>query len=72
MHGTNTEQVPIVLPFSCLCMVCMQAMCCDYGFRSGVGRLYQGSTGEVPKNFFALVRTPVLRVALSKLLAGAL
>ncbi len=35
----------------------MQAMCCDYGFRSGVGRLYQGSTGEVPKNFFALVRT---------------
>lgn len=31
-----------------------QAMCCDYGFRSGVGRLYQGSTGEVPKNFFAL------------------
>lgn len=36
----------------------MQAMCCDYGFRSGVGRLYQGRTGEVPKNFFALVSVP--------------
>lgn len=36
-------------------VTCVQAMCCDYGFRSGVGRLYQGSTGEVPKNFFALV-----------------
>lgn len=35
-------------------------MCCDYGFRSGVGRLYQGRTGEVPKNFFALVYTHCL------------
>ena len=34
----------------------LQAMCCDYGFRSGVGRLYQGRSGEIPKNFFALVR----------------
>lgn len=50
----------------------MQAMCCDYGFRSGVGRLYQGSTGEVPKNFFALVRSFVLGVAFSPLLDGAL
>ena len=30
-------------------------MCCDYGFRSGFGRLYQGGDGEIPKNLFALV-----------------
>ena len=35
----------------------MQAMCCDYGFRSGFGRLYQGGDGEIPKNFLQLVRT---------------
>jgi ubiquinol oxidase len=32
-----------------------EVMCCDYGFRSGFGRLYQGGDGEIPKNFFALV-----------------
>ncbi|BDA41368.1 probable ubiquinol oxidase 4, chloroplastic/chromoplastic at C-terminar half [Coccomyxa sp. Obi] len=31
-----------------------EVMCCDYGFRSGFGRLYQGGDGEIPKNFFAL------------------
>ncbi len=34
-----------------------EVMCCDYGFRSGFGRLYQGGDGEIPKNFFALVTT---------------
>ena len=33
-----------------------QVMCCDYGFRSGFGRLYQGEDGEIPKNIFQLVR----------------
>ena len=33
----------------------LQAMCCDYGFRSGFGRLYQGGDGEIPKNLFELV-----------------
>jgi ubiquinol oxidase len=33
-----------------------EVMCCDYGFRSGFGRLYQGGDGEIPKNAFALVR----------------
>ncbi|KAK9820361.1 hypothetical protein WJX72_009421 [[Myrmecia] bisecta] len=32
----------------------MEVMCCDYGFRSGFGRLYQGQVGEIPKSFFAL------------------
>lgn len=31
-----------------------QVMCCDYGFRSGFGRLYQDQFGEIPKNFFSL------------------
>ena len=31
-------------------------MCGDYGFRSGVGRLYQGGDGEVPASAFTLVR----------------
>lgn len=34
---------------------CLQVMCCDYGFRSGFGRLYQGEDGEIPKNIFQLV-----------------
>lgn len=33
-----------------------EVMCCDYGFRSGFGRLYQGGDGEIPKSAFALVR----------------
>ena len=33
-----------------------EVMCADYGFRSGFGRLYQGGDGEIPKNFFQLVR----------------
>lgn len=37
-----------------------EVMCCDYGFRSGFGRLYQGGDGEIPKNFFALVRNASL------------
>ncbi len=32
-----------------------EVMCCDYGFRSGFGRLYQGGDGEIPKNALALV-----------------
>ena len=36
--------------------VVLQAMCTDYGFRSGFGRLYQGGDGEIPKNLFELVR----------------
>ena len=35
-------------------------MCCDYGFRSGFGRLYQGEDGEIPKNIFQLVSTFLL------------
>ncbi len=34
-----------------------EVMCCDYGFRSGFGRLYQGGDGEIPKSAFALVRS---------------
>ena len=34
-----------------------EVMCCDYGFRSGFGRLYQGGDGEIPKNALALVNT---------------
>jgi hypothetical protein len=40
-----------------LCCLVMQVMCCDYGFRSGFGRLYQGGDGEIPANFFSLVRS---------------
>jgi len=32
----------------------MEVMCCDYGFRSGFGRLYQGEDGEIPLNIFQL------------------
>jgi hypothetical protein len=38
------------------------AMCADYGFRSGAGRLYQESYGEVPKDVWQLVRAPNLRL----------
>ncbi len=31
------------------------AMCADYGFRSGSGRLYQEGYGEVPKDVWQLV-----------------
>jgi len=34
-----------------------EVMCCDYGFRSGFGRLYQGGDGEIPKSAIALVRS---------------
>ncbi len=34
-----------------------EVMCCDYGFRSGFGRLYQGGDGEIPKSALALVRS---------------
>lgn len=33
------------------------AMCADYGFRSGSGRLYQEFYGEVPKDVWQLVRS---------------
>eukprot|EP00884_Botryococcus_braunii_P010314 jgi/Botrbrau1/19284/Bobra.0073s0027.1 len=32
----------------------IEVMCCDYGFRSGFGRLYQGGDGEIPANFLTL------------------
>ncbi|EFJ52002.1 hypothetical protein VOLCADRAFT_79367 [Volvox carteri f. nagariensis] len=32
------------------------AMCADYGFRSGAGRLYQESYGEVPKDVWQLAK----------------
>lgn len=38
------------------CARCAQAMCADYGFRSGAGRLYQDKYGEVPKSIVDLVR----------------
>ena len=38
----------------------VQAMCCDYGFRSGFGRLYQGGDGEIPKNLFVLVHLTLM------------
>lgn len=34
----------------------IKAMCADYGFRSGSGRLYQEHYGEVPKNVGELAR----------------
>lgn len=34
---------------------CTHAQCCDYGFRTGSGRLYQDMYGEVPDNVFAMV-----------------
>lgn len=33
----------------------LQALCADYGFRSGSGRLYQEDYGEVPKSAGELV-----------------
>jgi len=33
----------------------IRVMCCDYGFRTGSGRLYQDMYGEVPDNVFAIV-----------------
>lgn len=33
----------------------IRVMCCDYGFRTGSGRLYQDMYGEVPDNVFAMV-----------------
>lgn len=32
-----------------------QAMCCDYGFRSGTSRMYEEHDGEVPTNVFNIV-----------------
>ena len=40
-----------------------EVMCCDYGFRSGFGRLYQGGDGEIPKNAFSLVRAHQSRIS---------
>lgn len=34
----------------------IRVMCCDYGFRTGSGRLYQEAYGEVPANVFVMVR----------------
>lgn len=33
-----------------------QVMCCDYGFRSNAGRLYQEGYGQIPKSAWGLVR----------------
>ena len=49
-HGAALSQ-PALSIFSS-----SQVMCGDYGFRSGVGRLYQGGDGEVPASAFVLVR----------------
>lgn len=38
-----------------VCCAVLQAMCADYGFRSGAGRLYQDHYGEVPKGVWQLV-----------------
>jgi hypothetical protein len=35
---------------------CAQVMCCDYGFRTGAGRMYQAKYGQIPKNAWHLVR----------------
>eukprot|EP00775_Hariotina_reticulata_P004226 gene4226-4475_t len=32
----------------------IRVMCCDYGFRTGAGRLYQEKYGEVPSNVFVM------------------
>ncbi|GMH39800.1 hypothetical protein BSKO_07698 [Bryopsis sp. KO-2023] len=32
----------------------VEVMCCDYGFRSGVGRMYQDRYGEIPDNVWGL------------------
>ena len=48
----------------------LQAMCCDYGFRSGFGRLYQGGDGEIPKNLFELVGPYLLPGCQASLLAS--
>jgi hypothetical protein len=35
----------------------IRVMCCDYGFRTGSGRLYQDAYGEVPADVFTMVST---------------
>jgi hypothetical protein len=35
---------------------CLQVMCCDYGFRSNSGRLYQEGYGKIPLSMWHLVR----------------
>jgi hypothetical protein len=30
-------------------------MCCDYGFRTGAGRMYQDKYGQIPKSAWHLV-----------------
>lgn len=40
--------------YLCAAHTCL-AQCCDYGFRTGSGRLYQEMYGEVPDNVFAMV-----------------
>jgi hypothetical protein len=32
----------------------LQVMCCDYGFRSGQGRLYQAGYGQIPASAWEL------------------
>eukprot|EP00197_Chlamydomonas_leiostraca_P008573 CAMPEP_0202884810 /NCGR_PEP_ID=MMETSP1391-20130828/41340_1 /ASSEMBLY_ACC=CAM_ASM_000867 /TAXON_ID=1034604 /ORGANISM="Chlamydomonas leiostraca, Strain SAG 11-49" /LENGTH=484 /DNA_ID=CAMNT_0049568041 /DNA_START=96 /DNA_END=1550 /DNA_ORIENTATION=- len=32
----------------------VEVMCCDYGYRSGAGRMYQQADGEIPGSGFAL------------------
>lgn len=41
--------------FSCPDGSVIKVMACDYGFRSGAGRLYEDHYGEVPKSIFQLV-----------------
>lgn len=36
-------------------MHALQVMCCDYGFRSNSGRLYQEGYGQIPRSAWNLV-----------------
>lgn len=36
-------------------------MCCDYGFRSNSGRMYQEGYGQIPDSAFKLVSHPHLQ-----------
>lgn len=49
----------------------IRVMCCDYGFRTGSGRLYQDAYGEVPDNVFAMVGACARRATVAGLCVRA-
>jgi hypothetical protein len=57
-NSSNGAKAGTSLPtkdYTCPDGTVVKVMACDYGFRSGSGRLYEEQYGEVPGGIFQLV-----------------